>query len=87
MTADEQPTPARPAPPTPKAPPIPAAPVVLGVQVLALVGLIVYAMTALVIHEPLDARVLAALVAFGLGLRPSTIGDILRRMLGVEAQK
>lgn len=87
MTADEQPTPARPAPPTPRTPPIPAAPVVVGVQVLSLIGLIVYAMTGLVIHEPLDARVLAALVAFGVGLRPSTIGDILRRMLGVEQQR
>lgn len=83
---DELPTPVR-RPPDSKSPPIPAAPVVVGVQVLALAGLIVYAMTGLVLNEPLDARVLAALVAFGVGLRPSTIGDILRRMLGVETQK
>lgn len=81
MTGDEPSTPAR---RPPKTPPIPAAPVVIVVQVLALLGLIVYAMTGLVLAAPLDTRVIAGLIAFGLGLRPGTIGDILRRMLGVE---
>lgn len=56
-----------------------AAPVVLVVQVLALLGLIGYAVIGLLLEAALDTRVIVLLGAFGLGVRPATIGDIIRR--------
>lgn len=59
----------------------PAAPVVLVVQVIALVGLIGYAVLALMRDKSVDAKVVAALLAFGVGLRPSSIGRALRKVI------
>lgn len=56
-----------------------AAPVVLAVQILSLGGLILYAVLALIRGVEVDAKVIGALVAFGVGLRPGSIPGIVRK--------
>jgi hypothetical protein len=51
------------------------------VQVVALLGLIGYSTLALWRGVPVDSTVVLALLAFGVGLRPASIGRVLRRVL------
>lgn len=64
----------------------PAAPVVLIVQVISLLGLIAYALLALWYERSVDTTVVAALLAFGVGLRPASIARVLRRVLDDPAE-
>lgn len=64
----------------------PATPVVLVVQVIALLGLIAYSLLALWYERAVDTTVVAALLAFGVGLRPASIARVLRRVLDDPAE-
>ena len=59
-----------------------SAPVVLIVQMTALIGFIGLAALGQVSGNPVDRMVLLGLVAFGVGIRPESLGAILRKAVG-----
>ena len=69
--------------PVPPGPPEDDPPrVVLIVQVISLLSFSGYALAGLFTHTPLDRYVLLGLLVFGLGLRPETLGALLRGFTG-----
>lgn len=63
----------------PTGPPDPPPPkVVPAIQVLSLLSFVGYAILGMVREVPLDRYVLLGILAFGIGIRPEVLGQVLR---------
>lgn len=70
MTDPAHPTQTPPDPPPPK--------IVPAIQILSLLSFVGYAVLGMLRSVPLDRYVLLGILAFGVGIRPEALGQVLR---------